>query len=177
MQTVLICWLTIGVFSISYLQGRLQSRNSDLIVWTNTISPIIHQSIRIAHALFHNSHQDIRTYFSDTTAAESTTITITHRHDSTNTCHSLALSACNNPARNDFNRHSPLLSWAQRRSESYQISNVKITHTRLNGLGVTLVAGPGRTFPWKRRGRTHNRIVLLSSFVSPTLLSTTFTEF
>jgi hypothetical protein len=56
------------VFDI-LLQGRLLSRTSDLIVWTNTISPIIHQSIRNAQGLFYNSHPYIHTYLYATTAA------------------------------------------------------------------------------------------------------------
>jgi hypothetical protein len=36
---------------------------------------VIHQSIRDAMTRLHTSHQDIRTYFSDTTAAEPTTAT------------------------------------------------------------------------------------------------------
>jgi hypothetical protein len=42
------------------LQGRPQSRTSDLIVWTNTTSSVIRQRNRNGQALFHNSHQDIR---------------------------------------------------------------------------------------------------------------------
>jgi hypothetical protein len=45
--------------------------------WVKTILPVIHQSIRNAMPRLHTSHQDIRTYFSDTTAAKPTTTTST----------------------------------------------------------------------------------------------------
>jgi hypothetical protein len=55
------------------LEERLQARTSDLVAWTTTMFPFIHRSISEVRAQIHTGHHDIRTYFTDTTAAESTT--------------------------------------------------------------------------------------------------------
>jgi hypothetical protein len=54
-------------------EERLQARSSDLVAWTTTIFPVIHHSIREARAQLRTGHCEIRTYFSDMTAAEPTT--------------------------------------------------------------------------------------------------------
>jgi hypothetical protein len=66
-------------------EGRLESRTSDLIAWTMTLFPVIHQSIRDAKARFHSGQQVIRTYFSYATAEEPTTTVST-----TNTARTLS---------------------------------------------------------------------------------------
>jgi hypothetical protein len=84
---------------------------------------VIHQTIRDARAQLHTGHQYFRDYFSDTTAAEPTTnatgvpttpVTNNSPYRLPTTRHSPAISACENPARCDFNWHSPVISWAQR---------------------------------------------------------------
>jgi hypothetical protein len=53
------------------LEERLQSRTSDLVAWTTTMFSVIHHSICEAWAQLRTAHHDIRNYFPDTTAAES----------------------------------------------------------------------------------------------------------
>jgi hypothetical protein len=87
----------------------------------------------------HTGHQNIRTYFSDTTAAKPTTKRNAQRHDSTEHLHSPyplssarhppAILACKNTARYDFNRHTPVLSWAQQRQLSRSAFKHQAQHT------------------------------------------------
>jgi hypothetical protein len=55
------------------LEERLQVRTSDLVAWTTTMFPVIHHSISEARAQILTGHHETRSYFTDTTAAESTT--------------------------------------------------------------------------------------------------------
>jgi hypothetical protein len=55
------------------LEERLHSGTFDLATWTKTLFPVIHHSISEARALKHTGWHNIRTYFTDTTAVESTT--------------------------------------------------------------------------------------------------------
>jgi hypothetical protein len=50
-------------------EEQFQSRTSDLIAWAKTMLPVINQSVRDARAQLHTGHQDIRTYFFDSTVA------------------------------------------------------------------------------------------------------------
>jgi hypothetical protein len=54
------------------LDGRLQSRTSNLVAWTKTMLSVIRDSISDARKQLRTGHQDIRTYFSDTAALERT---------------------------------------------------------------------------------------------------------
>jgi hypothetical protein len=98
----------------------------------------------------HTGHQDIRTFFSNTTAVEPTTNTTpnTHRHESTDhqhrtppyppssTRHSPATSARKNPARYDLNRHSPDLSWAQWRQSSLSDYRARTHQNKLTNFNL-----------------------------------------
>jgi hypothetical protein len=51
-------------------EERLQGRTSDLVAWTTTMFPVIHNSISEARAQIGTGHHDIRIYFTDTAAPE-----------------------------------------------------------------------------------------------------------
>jgi hypothetical protein len=99
------------------LDGRLQSRTSNLVAWTKTMLSVIRDSISDARKQLRTGHQDIRTYFSDTAALERTmnvTLTTaivatatTYRIDPRPTAIRQGLSR-QEPSRSDFNRHSPI---------------------------------------------------------------------
>ena len=51
------------------LEERLQSRTSELLAWAKAMLPVINRSVRDARAQLQTGHQDIRSYFSQTTVA------------------------------------------------------------------------------------------------------------
>jgi hypothetical protein len=61
------------IFNTPPLEERLQARTSVLVAWITTLFPVIHHIISEARAQNRTGRHDIRTNFTDTTAAESTT--------------------------------------------------------------------------------------------------------
>jgi hypothetical protein len=110
---------------------RLQPRTCNLVAWVETAVPGIYKSIRDARVQLYAGHQDIYTYSLETIAAEPTTNTASTdtatTAPTTNTARTVS-----HLARYDFNRHSPVLPWAQRRQVSLPALDCQLS---------TLVAG------------------------------------
>jgi hypothetical protein len=154
------------------------SRISDRVAWAKTMFPVIHQSIRDAQAQFRTGHQDIRTYLSDTTAAETTTTTISTTPTSPTTTtartrsHLLAIRQRFQLARTHFATIStagsflcaaaPAKSIRIQRSSTHNPHPRRDCHTRCRSRSE---------FPTrKRRGRTSNNIILLLCTMIPNYL-------
>ena len=58
------------------LDDRLQSRTTDLVAWSKTMLPVIHQSISEAKEQIRTGHQDIRDYCEPTVPPTATTVMI-----------------------------------------------------------------------------------------------------
>jgi hypothetical protein len=86
-------------------EESLQARTSNLVACTPTMVPLIPNNISEARAQIRAGHHDIRTYFTDTAAPESTTKVMPNSPTApTITAGSVPILAYS-PSNNDFSRH------------------------------------------------------------------------